>query len=77
MYTSSPGRFHTVQVVVDGDRFEASTPVLAASFDREFRQITPDAKHERFLCGKVAGDQESIPFCYISNWRAKSESSSR
>jgi Tol biopolymer transport system component len=77
MYASAPGRFYTVEVSVVGDRLEATTPILVASFDREFSQIVPDAKHVRFLCSKVEEDRESTPFRYISNWRAKSESASR
>ncbi len=77
LYLSRPGRAHAVQVKVVGDELEISNPYLVASFDRKYNNLVPDTNHERFLCGMVEGDQKSMPFRFISNWRAKLESSQR
>jgi Tol biopolymer transport system component/predicted Ser/Thr protein kinase len=77
MYTSAPGRFHTVQISVTGEQLDVSAPVVAAVFNPGFGLITPDSKHVRFLCTKVEGAQESVPFRYITNWRAKLPTISR
>lgn len=77
LYFSPPMRANAVQVRVVGDRLEISKPYLVASFDRKYRNVVPDTNHERFLCGMVETEQESMPLRFISNWRAKLESAQR